>query len=97
MQCVFSPLAERDLEEIGDYIARNNPPRAVSFIRQIRMRCVKITANPMAAPLRHELGENIRMVIVGRYLIFYTTDSKMVRVERILHGGRNVLDLFDAV
>ncbi len=25
MQCVFSPLAELDLEEIGDYIARDKP------------------------------------------------------------------------
>ena len=48
MQCVFSPLAEFDLEEIGDYIARDNPPRAVSFIREIRELCVKITAMPEA-------------------------------------------------
>lgn len=27
MQCVFSPFAELDLEEIGDYIARDNPTR----------------------------------------------------------------------
>jgi toxin ParE1/3/4 len=33
MQCVFSPLAEFDLEEIGDYIARDNSSRAVSFIQ----------------------------------------------------------------
>jgi len=33
MQCILSPLAEFDLEEIGDYIARDNPGRAVSFIR----------------------------------------------------------------
>lgn len=42
MQCVFSPLAEFDLEEIGDYIARDNPSRAVTFIREIREPCVKI-------------------------------------------------------
>jgi toxin ParE1/3/4 len=60
MQCVFSPLAEFDLEEIGDYIARDNPARAVSFIRDIREKCIKITAMPEAAPLRHELGEGIR-------------------------------------
>ena len=43
MQCVFSPLAEFDLEEIGDYIASDNPPRAVSFIREIRELCVKVS------------------------------------------------------
>ena len=60
MQCVFSPLAEHDLEEVGDYIARDNPSRAVSFIRELRERCLKIAAAPTGAPLRHELGEGIR-------------------------------------
>lgn len=96
MQCVFSPLAELDLEEIGDYIARDNPIRALSFIREIRERCNKIAAAPTAAPLRHELGGGIRMVAFGHYLIFYTADSKTVRVERILHGARNIPELFDA-
>jgi len=55
MHCVFSPLAELDLEEIGDYIGRGNASRAVSFIREIREQCAKIAAMPLAAPLRHEL------------------------------------------
>ncbi len=96
MHSVFSPLAEQDLEEIGDYIARDNPPRAVSFIREIRERCIKITAAPTGAPLRHELGEGIRMVAFGHYLIFYAIDSESVRVERILHGARNIPVLFDS-
>jgi toxin ParE1/3/4 len=75
MQCEFSPLAEIDLEEIGDYIARDNPSRAVSFIRELRERCAKITAMPLAAPLRPELGEGVRLVTFGRYLIFYTVDA----------------------
>ena len=33
------PLAELDLEEIGDYIVRDNPRRAISFIGEIRDRC----------------------------------------------------------
>lgn len=70
MNCVFSPLAERDIEEIGDYIARDAPYRAVSFIREIREQCFNIIAKPEAAPLRPELGEGIRMVPFGRYLIF---------------------------
>jgi toxin ParE1/3/4 len=50
MQCLFSPLAELELEEIGDYLARDNPSRAASFIREIRGRCIEITAAPAAAP-----------------------------------------------
>ena len=96
MHCIFSVVAEVDLEEIGDYIARDNPERAVSFIQEIRGHCLKITAYPEAAPLRPELGEGIRMVPFGRYLIFYTVHADNVRVERIIHGARNIPDLFDA-
>jgi len=39
MRCVFSALAEADLEEIADYIARDKPRRALSFIGEIRERC----------------------------------------------------------
>jgi toxin ParE1/3/4 len=96
MQCVFSPLAEFDLEELGDYIARNNPRRAVSFIQEIRELCIKITAMPEAAPLRPDLGEGIRMAPFGHYLIFYTVSAESIRIERVLHGARNIPVLFDA-
>jgi toxin ParE1/3/4 len=33
MRLTLTPLAEQDLETIGDYIAADNPTRAVSFIR----------------------------------------------------------------
>jgi len=36
MPCIFSPLAASDLEEIGDYIAQDNPHRALTFVREIR-------------------------------------------------------------
>lgn len=95
MQCVLSPLAELDLEEIGDYIAHDNPGCAVSFIREVREQYAKITDNPTGAPLRPEPGAGIRMVSFGRYLIFYTTDTDLIRIERILHGTRNIPALFD--
>jgi len=94
MQCLFSVIAERDLEEISDYIARDNPARAVSFLQEMRGQCLKITAYPEAAPLRPELGAGIRMLPFGRYLIFYTVHADHVRVERVIHGARNIPDLF---
>ncbi len=95
MNCVFSPVAEHDLEEIGDYIALDNPNRAVFFIREVREQCFKITDRPEAAPLRPELGEGIRMVPFGHYLIFYTVAADLIRIERVLHGARNIPALFD--
>lgn len=95
-RCVFSPLAEADLEEVGDYIARDNPRRALTFIRELRERCNQITKHPEAAPLRPELGVDLRLVTFGRYLVFYTHSENIVRIERVLHGARQLQDLFNA-
>ncbi|MDP2786841.1 MAG: type II toxin-antitoxin system RelE/ParE family toxin [Pseudomonadota bacterium] len=92
-RCVFTRLADRDLEEIGDYIARDNPVRAVSFIRELRTRCERLTDQPLTAPLRPEFGEGVHMLPFGRYLIFYTVSDNSIRVERVLHSARNLSDL----
>lgn len=36
MRVEFSPWVEGDLETIGDFIAGDNPRRALSYIREIR-------------------------------------------------------------
>ena len=92
MRCRLSLLAEFDLEEIGDYIARDNPRRALSFIEEIRARCSLILQTPHGSPLREELGEGVHIVPFGRYLIFYTVheDSDEVRIERVLHSAREI-------
>jgi len=94
MRLVFTPLAEADLEAIGDYIARDNPGRALTFIRELRGRCERITDMPRAAPLRPELGAGVRVVTFGRYLICYAERDGQVVIERIVHGARSPEDLF---
>jgi toxin ParE1/3/4 len=47
MQVVFTVQAEQDLEEISDYIAIDNPSRAISFVREIREHCAKISSSPL--------------------------------------------------
>lgn len=88
MQCVFSTLAEFDLEEVADFIARDNPRRALSYIGEIRERCQGLVTFPEAAPLREELGPGLRLAPFGRYLIFYTVHPDFIRVVRILPGER---------
>ncbi|MGH6905274.1 MAG: type II toxin-antitoxin system RelE/ParE family toxin [Geminicoccaceae bacterium] len=66
MRLAFTPLAEADLEAIGDYIARDNPRRALTFVREMRQRCERIAEMPRAAPLRPQLGAGVRVVTFGR-------------------------------
>ena len=70
MSLVFSPLAESDLEEIGDYIAMDNPARAIEFIEELRDQCRILTQLPLAFPAREEIAPGLRVMPYRRYLIF---------------------------
>lgn len=94
MRCVFSKPAERDLEDIADYIAHDNPRRALSYIAEIQARCRNIAAFPEAAPLREEFGAGLRVIPFGRYLIFYKAEQDTVRIVRILSAFRRLSSEF---
>ena len=53
--------ALRGLEEIADYIAQDNPHRALSFIDETRTRCNNIVSFPEATVLRDNFGKGIRV------------------------------------
>jgi len=93
MKLVFSPKAIDDLEKIGDYIARDNPERAVSFILEIEERCRKLLVSPDAFPTRDDLLLGARMASYGRYLIFFRLINGTIRIERIIHGARDLRSL----
>ena len=42
MRFRFSRQAESDIEEIGDFVARDNPACAVSYIEELRARCPQL-------------------------------------------------------
>lgn len=88
----FSPLAEQDLEAIADYIALDNPVRALGFVRELRARCQRIALNPTGYRVRAELGADIRSCAHGRYVIFFecVSDAGVVLIVRVLHGARDL-------
>lgn len=90
MKLTVSPLAERDIEAIGDYIAQDNPVRALSFIEELYRQCCLISESPWIYRERPELGLSIRSCTYGRYLILYGTTDTEVRIERVLHGARDI-------
>jgi len=90
MKVEFSPVAKDDLLEIALYIAQDNPVRAISFVDELETQCLRLgQAAGIGAP-RPELGEGVRMLPHGRYLIFYHEHISMIRIERIMHGARDI-------
>ena len=84
---VISPLAAQDLEAIGDYIAQDNPHRAITFILELRTQCNRIAASPKAYRSRLDMGENIRSSAYGNYVIFFQDAPDGLCIVRVLHGA----------
>ena len=95
MHVIISAAAEADLEEIGDFIAASSPARAFSFITELRGHCQKIATAPAGYPSRSELVEGLRLCVHEKYLIFFRVLEKEIRIERILHGARDIERLFE--
>jgi toxin ParE1/3/4 len=90
MRFRFSRRAEIDIQEIGDFIARENPARAVTFVQELRTRFLQLAAFPEAAPARTAYGEGVRAAIFGRYLILYVVHEDLVEIRRVVHGARDL-------
>lgn len=86
----LSVEAEYDLEVIGDYIARDNPARALSFLQELRSKCLGLADMPERFPLvpRYETT-GVRRRGHGDYLIFYRVEAEKVIILHILHGAQN--------
>ncbi|MGB4347683.1 MAG: type II toxin-antitoxin system RelE/ParE family toxin [Burkholderiaceae bacterium] len=94
MRLFITPLAEQDLEQIGDYIAQDNPKRANSFVNEMLAQCRKICLKPAAYRLRPELSNELRSCAHGRYVIFFESSEEQVTIIRILHGARELSTKF---
>ncbi len=87
---VFSPKAERDLEDIADYIAADNPGRAASFVRELRERCFALRTLPASARPFPQLAPDAHILPYRNYVIIYRNLARYVSIERVLHGARDI-------
>nr|WP_282562126.1 type II toxin-antitoxin system RelE/ParE family toxin [Providencia stuartii] len=86
MKLGISPLAVQDLESIGDWIAKDNPIKALSFIEELYQKW----DSPTLYAERPEILPGLRSCAYGRYLLFFRVLEAEVRIERILHGSRDI-------
>jgi toxin ParE1/3/4 len=91
MRVHISDDAERELDEIGQYIALDNPDRAVSFVVELVDQCLALSDQPRRYPIAVETkGLQLRRCIYRGYLIFYAVTDH-VEVAHVFHGSRDYL------
>ena len=86
----FSPKSRQDLIDIGDYIAQDSRAHARQFVGKLMEQCERIGRAPMGYVGREDLAPGLRMASLGRYVIFFRYLDGAVRIERVLHGARNL-------
>lgn len=91
---VVSAEAEADIEEIGEFIAQDNPDRAVTFVTELRAKALAVRHYPNAYPSRDDLRPGMRVAIYGRYNIYFEIFPTEVVIARVVHSARDQRGIF---
>lgn len=91
----FSDTAEEGLLNIVDYIALDNPVRAVSFVGELTVSVRKmLSAFPYSGKVVEDLGfeQEVRVWPYGDYNSYYHVieDKQLVEVLFVFHASRDV-------
>ncbi len=87
----YLPIAQKDLEEILEYIQTDNPDAALNFLDQIDEAVSQLANFPFMGSIPKDFRLqylNYRMLVVESYLVFYVVNDDTVEIQRILHGKR---------
>ncbi len=90
MKVEFTAPALLELEEIAEWIARDDPARAYAFVEELEKACFDIGKRPRAYPyFDRRRAHGVRRRVYGNYLIFYRDSLQSVIILHILHGARD--------
>jgi toxin ParE1/3/4 len=88
------PQAKEDLLEIWLHIAPDSPIHADHFLDFLDEKMRLLAASPRMARLYPELGDGLRGFPAQDYVIFYRQAPQGIEVVRVLHGARDIENLF---
>ncbi len=89
---VFRPAAERDLAALYAYIrdANGGPEVAIGYVRRIRSFCEGLEPFPERGVARDDIRPGLRLAhFERRVAVAFTVTPELVRIGRILYGGRD--------
>lgn len=86
--------AERDLDEIWLYIARDSVEAANRVVDEIANRFVLIGSSPEMGRTRDELKPGLRSHPVENYVIYYRETRRHISILHVVHGARDPKRVF---
>lgn len=93
---VLTERFARHLQEMGDYIAADNPSRAVTWLEEVEAKVMKLDYFPESHPYARENDGHdaeLRQLVFGRgrykYRVIFTVRKDEVVVLDIRHASRD--------
>ena len=99
----ITPEAESDLDEIFSYVAQHYlaPQAAANTLNNIKLSIKTLKDFPgMGVDVSDRLKkpfsdkDRLKMIISGKYLVFYVVDQKSIVVLRVIYQRRNWIEIF---
>ena len=88
---VLSPQAFQDIDEIWEFIAKDDIDAADRVRDEIFEAFGKLADMPCMGHLREDLAkEPLRFWSVYSYLIIYRAEPQPIEIVRVLHGARDI-------
>jgi toxin ParE1/3/4 len=91
VRVIFTPLAERHIDELHEYITtHSSEERADGYIDRIIAFCNGLAEFPLRGKQRDHILRGLRVIGFGRRLnIAFVVLPDTVLIEGIFYGGRN--------
>lgn len=91
---IITREADEDINEILVYIAADNFNAAMNLYERFLDLFDILADNSNAGRERPELKEDIRSFTEGNYLIFYRPWAGKIAIVRVIHGSRDLDEIF---
>ena len=93
-----SDKAIDDLAAIWDYIAADNLTAADKLVEELLVLFEKTADYPELGRSAEDVGEGVRLLARGSYLLIYRLlpQDNVVELVRVVHGARDWRAMFDA-
>ena len=88
MQLRYTQDALVDLLEISEFIARDNPTRALSFVDEMKRHCKNLSNMALSSPIVKELGTDVHRSVFGNYNIYYLVGRDTMVIFGVIEGHR---------
>ena len=100
LNVAIRPQAQDDIDAIIDYLLAERSPSAQDFVQLLQQTFDLLAENPKIGTQRHYRAtalSGMRMFPLKQfsaYLVFYLHDDEAINIVRVLHGSRDIAELF---